>query len=61
MQSTAIKDKPPTPPVVREYEIEGKNYIVKSVFVGDKDIQATILKLAEQKTLREMGFDTAFV
>ena len=63
MQSTATKKDvsiPTTPPVVREHKIEGKSYIVKSVFVGNKDIQTIILKLAEQKTIREMGLDTAF-
>ena len=46
-----------TPPVVREYDIGGKGYIVKSIFVGDKDVKSAILKLAEQKAIREMGFD----
>jgi len=44
-----------TQKVVREYEIGGKDYIVISVFVGDKDVKSTILKLAEQKAIREMG------
>jgi len=56
----ALPDILPDAPVVREHKIEGKSYIVKSVFVGDKDIQAAILKLAEQKALREMGLNTAF-
>ena len=37
--------------------ISGKEYIVKSVFLGGKDIKSTILKLAERKTIREMGLD----
>jgi hypothetical protein len=34
-----------------------KMFIVKSVFVGDKDVKSTLLKLAERKALREMGID----
>ena len=41
--------------------ISGKEYIVKSVFLGnrDRDIKSTILKLAERKTIREMGLDVS--
>ena len=35
--------------------IGGKEYLVKSVFVGKKDIRDSILKLAEYKTIKEMG------
>jgi hypothetical protein len=49
-----------TPPVVREHKLDGKNYIVKRDFVGDKDIKVAILKLAEKKAMKEMGLDTAF-
>lgn len=45
--------------VVREYNIGGKSYVVKSIFVGDKDIKEAILTLAEKKALREMGLDCA--
>ena len=34
---------------------DGKEYLVKSVFVGKKDIKDSILKLAEHKTIKEMG------
>ena len=33
----------------------GKTYLVKSVFVGNKDIKTSILKLAERKAIKEMG------
>lgn len=36
-------------PVVREYDIGGKDYIVKSIFVGDKDVKTALLVLAEKK------------
>jgi len=42
---------------VREHIIGGKKYIVKSVFIGNKDIQATLINLAERKAIREMGLD----
>jgi hypothetical protein len=41
-----------------EKTIGGKTYIVKSVFVGDRDINSRILDLAERKTIKEMGLDT---
>ena len=47
------------PPAVRRYDIGGKDYIVKSVFVGDKDVKTTLVKLAERKVIREMGLDYA--
>ena len=33
----------------------GKEYLVKSVFVGNKDIKTLILKLAENKAIQKMG------
>ena len=45
------------PPVVREYDIGGKGYIVKSIFVGDKDVKTTLLILAEKKAVKEMRLD----
>ena len=47
------------PSRITEKTINDKRYIVKSVFVGDKDIKTTLLKLAERKTIKEMGLDTA--
>jgi hypothetical protein len=44
---------------ITEKNIEGKKYIVKSVFVGEQDIKTAILRLAERKAMKEMGFDTA--
>jgi hypothetical protein len=41
----------------REHNISGKQYIVKSVFVGKHDIQTSLLNLAERKAIREMGLD----
>lgn len=35
----------------------GNKYVVKSVFVGDIDIQTAILKIAEKKALQEMGLN----
>lgn len=49
------------PPVVRKYDVGGKDYIVKSVFVGDKDIETALLKLAEKKAVREMGLDSVLI
>lgn len=43
--------------VTREHYIGGKKYIVKSVFIGNSDIQTSLLKLAERKAIREMGID----
>jgi hypothetical protein len=42
--------------------IDDKNYIVRSVFSEetDKDIKTAVLKLAESKTLREMGIEPPF-
>jgi len=42
---------------VREHSIGGKKYIVKSVFIGTKDIQTSLLNIAERKAIREMGLD----
>jgi hypothetical protein len=49
--------KPVNAPVVREYDIGGNFYIVKSIFVGDKDVKTVLLKLAEKKAVREMGLE----
>ena len=46
------------PTVVREYVVNGTKYIVKSVFIGTQDIQSALLRLAERKTLAEMGLDS---
>jgi hypothetical protein len=45
---------------MREHEIGGKKYIVRSVFVGKQDMKTSILKLAERKTVREMGLDVIY-
>jgi hypothetical protein len=45
------------PHAIREHEIGGKKYIVRSVFIGKHDIQTSLLNLAERKTIREMGLD----
>jgi len=45
------------PNAVREHIIGGKKYIVKSVFIGNQDIQTSLLNLAERKAIREMGLD----
>jgi hypothetical protein len=44
---------------ITEKIICGKRYVVRSVFIGDKDIKTTLLKLAEQKAIREMRLDPA--
>ena len=33
----------------------GNEYIVKNVFLGDKDVKTLILELAERKAIKEMG------
>lgn len=43
--------------VVREYNINGKDYIVKSVFIGDKDVKTILLNHAARKAAEEMGLD----
>jgi hypothetical protein len=57
MQPCAETKKLLAPPVMREHEIGGKKYIVKSVFVGSRDMQTSLLNLAERKAIREMGLD----
>jgi hypothetical protein len=42
---------------VAEKIIDGKRYIVKSVFVGEQDVKTALLRLAERKAVREMGLD----
>ena len=37
--------------------LRNKEYIIKSVFLGGGDVKSVILKLAERKTIREMGLD----
>lgn len=44
---------------VTEKTVGDKKYIVKSVFVGEQDIKTALLKLAERKTIKEMGIDIA--
>ena len=60
LKTTSIKFTDATtkkPFVVREHNIGGKKYIVKSVFIGNQDIQTSLLNLAERKAIREMGLD----
>ena len=45
---------------VKEKIINNKVYVVKSVYIGDKNIKEKILKLAENKAIREMGLDNFF-
>jgi hypothetical protein len=35
--------------------VRGKEYVVRSVFLGKQDIQSAILKLAAKKAIEEMG------
>jgi hypothetical protein len=44
---------------VTQKTIGDKKYIVRSVFVGEQDIQTALLKLAERKAIKEMGIDIA--
>lgn len=39
--------------------ISGKKYIVRSVFVGEQEVQTMLLELAERRAIREMGLDRA--
>ena len=41
------------PVKVREYEIDGKKYVVHSHFVGDKDIDKVISEIAINKAIAE--------
>lgn len=59
LSTTVKKTLEEQAPVVREYDIGGKDYIVKSIFVGDKDVKTALLNLAEKKAVREMGLDSA--
>jgi hypothetical protein len=56
MQKTNKENKTST---ITEKTIGDKKYIVKSVFIGDKDIKTALLALAEKKAAREMGLDIA--
>ena len=38
-------------------DIDGKFYYVQSVFIGNEDIKSVVSRLAERKTMREMGLD----
>jgi len=57
MDQTARKDIGMSP-IMREHNIRGKKYVIKSVFIGNQDIKTTLLKLAERKAIREMGIDS---
>ena len=37
--------------------IDGKQFIVRPVFLGGQDAKTAVLKLAEYKTMQDMGFD----
>jgi len=43
---------------MRQYDIGGREYMVKSVFIGTQDVKSALLKLAERKAIKEMGLDT---
>ena len=45
------------PMTVTKRTVGGKEYIVKSVFIGTQSIETAILKLAERKAIREMGLE----
>ena len=38
--------------------IDGKTFIVRSVFLGGLDAKSAIMKLAEHKTMQDMGYDS---
>ena len=40
-----------------EKTIGSKTYVIKSVFVGKEDIKTMLLKFAERRAAREMGFN----
>ena len=42
--------------IVRE-GADGKEYVVRSVFVGKQDLKTVLFELAERKALSEMGID----
>jgi hypothetical protein len=37
--------------------INGKEYIIKSAFMSERDIKTAIIKLAERKAMQEMGLE----
>ena len=37
--------------------VDGKEFIVRPVFLGGQDAKSAIIKLAEHKTMQDMGFD----
>ena len=37
--------------------VNNRMYLVKSVFVGDKDLKTLLIKIAEKKTVNEMGLN----
>ena len=37
--------------------VDGKMFIVRPVFLGGQDVKSAIIKLAEHKTMQDMGFD----
>ena len=37
--------------------VDGKQYIVRPVFLGGQDVKSAVIKLAEHKTMQDMGFD----
>ncbi len=42
------------PAAINEYEIEGKKYIVHSHFIGDKDINEVISRIAINRAMNEI-------
>ena len=47
----------PSKATPKRKRVGGNEYVVKSVFLGNKDIKSIILGLAERKVIREMGLD----
>jgi len=37
--------------------VDGKMFIVRPVFLGGQDAKTAVVKLAEHKTMQDMGFD----
>ena len=37
--------------------IDGKQFIVRPVFLGGLDAKSAVMKLAEHKTMQDMGYD----
>lgn len=64
MEATAIKNTVKNPPRAPKRQaqpnflkIDNKCYYVQSVFIGNEDMKSVFLRIAERKTMQDMGLD----